>query len=142
MCRKRQRGFGIIAAIVILVIFAGLAAAIVVVSTAQHVGSALDIQGARAYLAARSGIERGLHQALQAAPACDAATDIGPLDGLRVTVGCVATASGDATEAGLGTIYTITAVACNLPAAATPRCPGDAANANYIERRLAVVAER
>ena len=141
MCRKRQRGFGIIAAIVILVIFAGLAAAIVVVSTAQHVGSALDIQGARAYLAARSGLEWGLNRALQAAPACDATTDIGPLDGLSVTVTCVPTASGNATEAGLGTIYTITAVACNLPAAA-PFCPGNAASANYIERRLAVVAER
>ena len=36
-------------------------------STTQHLGSALDIQGARAYLAARTGIEWGLHKALVAA---------------------------------------------------------------------------
>lgn len=134
----RQGGFGVIAAIFILVILAGLGAAIATVSTTQHLGSALDLEGIRAYQAARSGIEWGLFRALRSA-SCAAAADIGAIDGMAVTVNCAVTASGDATEPGLGSIFTITAVACNQPTGTT--CPGNAAGPNYVERRLSVLAE-
>lgn len=142
MCRKQnQRGFGIVAAIFILVILAGLAVAITVVSTTQHLGSALDIQGARAYQAARTGIEWGLYKALKSS-SCVASTDIGAFDGMTVTVQCTVAASGDAKEAGLGSLYIVTSAACNLPTGTT--CPGNAGNVatiTYVERRLSVLVE-
>jgi len=139
MCRDRQRGFGIVAAIFILVILAGLAVAITVVSTTQHIGSALDIQGGRAYQAARTGIEWGLYKALKSS-SCAASTDIGTFDSMAVTVQCTVAASGDATEAGLGALYIITSASCNLPTGTA--CPGNVASANYVERRISVLVER
>ena len=41
--RSLQHGFGVIAAIVILVIFSGLSAFIVSMSTSQQLGNALDV---------------------------------------------------------------------------------------------------
>src|SRR5574343_242812 len=65
--RQRQRGLGVIAAIVVLVILAALAAGMVAFSTGQQVASALDIQSARAWQAAKAGNEWGLIQVLDAA---------------------------------------------------------------------------
>ena len=59
---QRLRGFTIVSAIFILVVLAGLGAFIVNVSTNQQIGSALDVQGVRAYQAARAGIEWGVYQ--------------------------------------------------------------------------------
>jgi MSHA biogenesis protein MshP len=58
----RQNGFTIVSAIFILVVMAALAAFIVTASTGQQIGSALDVQGARAYQAARAGLEWGLFE--------------------------------------------------------------------------------
>ena len=49
-------------AIFLLVILAGLAAFLVHISTTQSITSAQDIQGARAYHAARAGVDWGLYQ--------------------------------------------------------------------------------
>jgi MSHA biogenesis protein MshP len=59
---KFQRGFAIVSAIFILVVLSVLGAAMVTLSTSQHLGSAQDVQGVRAYLAARSGAEWGMYQ--------------------------------------------------------------------------------
>jgi MSHA biogenesis protein MshP len=59
---KRIRGFALVSAIFILVVLAALGAFIVNISTSQQIGSALDVQGVRAYQAARAGIEWGLYQ--------------------------------------------------------------------------------
>lgn len=135
---KRQRGFAIVSAIFIIVALAALGAFIATVSSAQHVGSALDLEGARAYQAARSGTEWGVANAL--AGVCAANVTIGPINGYAVTVNCPPPVSGDAIETGLGAIFVITATACNQPVAGP--CPGAAGGANYVERRLTVVAER
>jgi MSHA biogenesis protein MshP len=135
----RNRGIGTIAALVVLVILGALAAAIVVVSSSQQAGAALDLQGARTLQAARSGIDWGLYQALKGG-SCAAATNIGPLDGISVTVGCTTVASGAAIEQGLGTIYRIIATACQ-PASAGA-CPGVTSDAYYVERRLEAIAEQ
>ena len=58
---KRIRGFALVSAIFILVVLAALGAFIVSISTSQQIGSALDVQGVRAYQAARAGIEWGLY---------------------------------------------------------------------------------
>ena len=63
--QNRQRGFSLVTAIFILVILAGLGASMVTFSTAQHSTVAMDIQSARAYQAARAGIEWGAYAALK-----------------------------------------------------------------------------
>jgi MSHA biogenesis protein MshP len=60
-----QRGFGAIAAIMVLVILAALAAGITTFSTGQQLASAQDIQSARAWQAAYAGTEWGLFRALK-----------------------------------------------------------------------------
>ena len=140
MCRERQRGFAIVSAIFILVVLAALGGFIATVATTQHMGSALDVLGARAYQAARAGTEWGLYQAVKV-PSCVATTNIGTVGGVAVTVTCSEVATGGAVEAGLGSIYRITAVACNFPAGGTT-CPGAAATPSYVERSLTVLVER
>lgn len=62
MSEAMQRGFTIVSAIFILVVLAALGAFIVTITTTQQISSALDVQGSRAYQAARSGIEWGVYQ--------------------------------------------------------------------------------
>lgn len=58
-------GFSLVTAIFLLVILAALGAAMVRFSGAQQATVAIDIQSARAYQAARAGIEWGAYQALK-----------------------------------------------------------------------------
>lgn len=99
----RQHGFGMIAAIVILVILAALAAAITSFSSVQHGTAAQDILSGRAWQAARAGNEWGLYHVVKglnwptAATKCDTATtapihetlvDLLSETGFRVRVSC------------------------------------------------------
>ena len=138
---RRAKGFAIVSALFILVALAALGAFIAVVSGAQQIGSVLDVDGARAYYAARSGAEWGAARAFNAS-ACAGATNLGPVNQMTVTVNCAVTATGNGVEAGLGTLWTITSTACNQPAAVGGSCPGAAGGANYVERRVTVLVER
>jgi MSHA biogenesis protein MshP len=73
--QKRARGFVLPSAIFLLVVLASLAAFLVTISQAMSVTSAQDVLGARAYQAARAGIEWGLHQSLDPAHATAVAPD-------------------------------------------------------------------
>lgn len=131
---KFMRGFAILTAIFILVVLAVLGAFILNVSSSQQIGSALDVQGVRAYQAARAGIEWGAYRQMRDG-VCAAATNFVPaaatLAGFTVSVTCVATADAN----GGPTVYTVTATACNQPAVGA--CPNTAAaGALYVERRL------
>jgi MSHA biogenesis protein MshP len=158
--RARAHGFAIVSAIFILVVLGALGAFIVNVSTNQHVGSALDIQGVRAYQAARAGVEWGIYQ-VQATPAYNfsygtPAVAVGSanpntrlcpaspssfvpaaptLAGFTVTVTCVATV--DLVNGG-PTVYTLQSTACNQPAAGACPPAAPAASIDYIERRVEV----
>jgi MSHA biogenesis protein MshP len=55
--KRRAGGFAIVSAIFILVVLAALAGFIVSVTTTQNLTFAQDIQGSRAYQAARAGTE-------------------------------------------------------------------------------------
>lgn len=141
--RSVQRGFTIVSAIFILVVLAGLGAAMLTVSTTQHIGSALDVQGSQAYQAARAGIEWGLYQRLRLGAACATNSFTLPaastsLTGFTVTVTCTSFADGSNGP----TVYEIESTACNQPVAGwtagTVACPGAAPGANYVERRLKV----
>jgi MSHA biogenesis protein MshP len=94
----RQRGFSIVAALFLIVVLGVLGAALVTVATMQHSSAALDLQGVRAYQAARAGIEWGVYRVLdpEAAPAaplpaCWAPAVVAPGGGLApfaITVEC------------------------------------------------------
>lgn len=140
----RDRGFALVSAVFLIVILAALAGFIAVMSTHQQAGHTADIQGLRAYQAARAGIEWGIYN-FKRSNACPAPTSFSPGGGLSaftVTVDCLrnemATTNDEA-----GTVVTvrrITATACNLPSAGA--CPNAAAGDGYIERRLSVVVGR
>jgi MSHA biogenesis protein MshP len=66
--RHASGGFATIVALFLLVVLAALGAFMVSISTSQQVGSAQDIQGTRAYWAARAGLEWGIGS-LTASPA-------------------------------------------------------------------------
>ena len=144
------RGFLIPSAIFLLVIMAGLAAVLVTVSSGQQQGAAQDVVGARAYQAARSGLEWGFYHTLVpvgAAPACpveqNVALDAAVFPGLSLTVRCDDVSNGE-TEAGVPVVfYKITATACSQPNAATPACPNTTnPGPLYVERQLEAVVER
>jgi len=156
----RERGFGAIAAIVILVILATISAALVRLGTTQQVTSTQDILSARAWQVARAGNEWGLYQALAAAPTwCvpgaygSAPTvavqtlDLRASTGFSATVTCTSKIFNEGEEpnplpppllrAHQITTYSIEAVACNSAA-----CPDAAmaAKPGYIERKRLVMA--
>ena len=59
------------------------------------------------------------------------------VNGYTVTVTCTAVNSGSAVEAGLGTIYSLTATACS-----SSTCPDASPGPGYVERRISAVIER
>ena len=133
---KGQRGFSIVSAIFLLVVLAGLGAAMRTFSSAQHTSSAQDMQGTRAYHAARAGIEWGAFKLLNPAAGCfttNPTSFVPPaptLSSFTVTVTCETfTASGV-------TVYRIQSTACNKPLAGN--CPGTPGGISYIERQLQV----
>lgn len=139
--RRLERGIGTIAALIVLVILAALAAAIAVVSSSQHAGAALDLQGAKALQAARAGFEYGVYRAIVETPANCGSTNLNlSATGFTVTVSCTAVASGDVDERGLGTIYRIRSTACQPPSGGA--CPGDTSSPYYVERHIEALAER
>jgi MSHA biogenesis protein MshP len=98
-----QRGFSLVSAIFLLVILSALGVFMLSISTMQHTTSAQDLQGSKAYQAAKAGIEWGVYQIMtpenSIAPlavvtpyACPATTPLpalgGALAGFTVTVGC------------------------------------------------------
>jgi MSHA biogenesis protein MshP len=146
---QRQRGLGVIAAIIVVVVLASLGAAVLRLTWTQQLDSAQDINGARALQAANAGAEWGMFQAIATAGGwhgCTSTTqtlDLRSTMGFWVTVTCTSRptafvegqqASGAARNVRL---YVIDAVACNGAAA----CPDNtqATTLGYIERKRQVM---
>ena len=126
-----QRGFALISAVVLVVVFALLGTAIVSLSNTQQLSSARDLFGSRAYFAAKAGIEWGAYQVLQAG-SCNASSTLpalgGSAAGFTVTVAC--TRSGPFDEAGNSVlVYQITSTASS----------GSAGAPDHAERQLQAV---
>ncbi len=139
MNRKSQHGSALATAIMLLVVLSLLAAFIVSVSSRQQAVSALDIMELQADQAARAGLQWGRYQAATNS-SCAALNTLGDdLAGMVVSVECVSIAPDDTVELGMGTIYTITATACNIPQSG--RCPGNPASRQYVERRYVSMFE-
>lgn len=145
---RAQRGFLVIAAVFLLVVLAGLVAYLTTVSTTSQAASAADLNSARAYQAARAGVEWGAYQLLRTTGAfktgCDgvgatATSNLNfasTLTPFTVTVTCTRTT---ATEGAASVkAYRLVANACNVPTGGGA-CPNAATTAGtYVERELSL----
>jgi MSHA biogenesis protein MshP len=147
----KSAGLALVTAIFLLVVLAGLGVAVVSLTTSQQASSIQDLQGGRAYQAAKAGLEWGLYQALQsgggtpaanlncanAANSYSFAMPAGTsLSAFTVTVTCTAAAAalgdGTANDPTAGH-FRLTATACNQPTAANA-CPNPAPGNDYVQR--------
>lgn len=141
----KHHGFTLISALFVLVVLAALGAALAQVSLRQQLGSASELDAARAYQAARAGLEWGAFQVLRnpappaAAPACFAATSftLAGLSGFTVTVSCTRTPGSGTVSDGASALafFQLVANACNAPSGGA--CPSTATpQATYVERQI------
>lgn len=161
----KRDGFALPSAIFLLVILAALGAFILNISTSQQIGSALDIEGERAYQSAYGGMEWARYRlwngAVYPIPSgahyCPGGADAwnnnqttslsfsGTLASFMATVECRRLQDTDVS--GVQTqVYEIRVTACNKPQATEPRCPpadpvAGNSNANsstfgYVERQM------
>ena len=139
---RRSAGIGIVTAIFLIVVLAGMGVAAVRIFNAQQVSSSLDLDGARAYQATRAGIEWGLYQRLRNSQ-CGEKTFPLPLDSVlgnfTVTVKCVEIAGPkDAGGSDANTRrWRIESIACNQVVGG--RCDGaPGTSPDFVRRRLEV----
>ncbi len=129
---RKAQGFSLISAIFLLVVLAALGVAMVTISTVQHQSSALDVQGSRAYQAARAGIEWGVFQRLQAGACTGAAANVALPAGTSLSDFTVTVVCTPDVDLGVNSAV-IQATACNIPAGGA--CPNPAPNSSdYVQR--------
>jgi MSHA biogenesis protein MshP len=136
LAKARSAGVGLVTAIFLLVVLAALGVALVSITTSQQASAALDLQGARAYQAARAGIEWGVYQQLRngtcAASTSFAMPSTASLSGFVVTVNCTKYVS-DSVQ-----VFRIKATACSLQPA-NGSCPNPSNSLDYVQRVIEVV---
>jgi len=129
---RREAGVGLVTAIFLLVVLAGLSVAMVSLFHAQQASANLDLQGARAYQAARAGLEWGLFQQMRknscGADARFAMPSDSTLAGFHVVVNCARAGSADLART------TITATACSIADSQGGCSPSS--NPDYVMRQL------
>lgn len=130
---RKSAGVALVTAIFLLVVLAGLAVAVVSLTTTQQASMTQDELGARAYQAAKAGIQWALYAKLQQSPAvvCPAASfnlPAGTLSAFTVTVTCAA-AGGP-----LPDHFEIRAVSCNQPV--NNVCPNGSPGPDYVQREI------
>jgi MSHA biogenesis protein MshP len=128
-----QQGFAAIAAIFLVVVLAALGAFMLTFSNTQQLTSAQDIQGSRAYWAARAGLEWGVAKVASTTPACAASTPLTTAfdGGFSVTVDCSFKTYTDSSPV---TIFSLTATA-------KPGGGVAIGSMGYIERSLSATVE-
>lgn len=139
-------GFTLVSALFLLVVLTALGAALASISLRQHLGSAAEIESARALQAARAGLEWAAFQVLRnpappaAAPACFAAASFvaAAFPDFTITVNCTRTPATGTVSDGATTLvfFQLVANACNAPSGGA--CPSSAAapDRTYVERQL------
>lgn len=131
--RAIQHGFAAIAAIFIVLLLAALGAFMVGFSNTQQLTATQDLQGSRAYWAARSALEWGLSTAA-ATPGLCATPMAGPptpLDGFTIVINCnlLSYTEGNLTV----NVMRLTATASR---------GGVAGNVGFVERSVSASIER
>ncbi len=124
----KQQGFAAIAAIFLVVVLAALGGFMVSFSNTQHLTVAQDYQGARAYWAARAGVEWGVGRVVTACPASPTTLS---LEGFSVVVTC---SLSTYTEEGAAVrLFRFTSVGSSL---------GSVGDTGFIERSVSGTLER
>jgi MSHA biogenesis protein MshP len=137
--RATHTGFSMVSVVFILVVLAALGAALASVSRQQHLAAAAELQSARAYQAARAGLEwwaywqRNVGATTGACLPVNSLVPGGNLAGFTVTLTCTLRQGTDGGTA--LTYWTAVANACNAPS--NGACPASGAvDATYVERQL------
>ena len=125
-----QRGFAAIAAVSLVVILAAFGAFMVSFSNTQQLNSAQDVQGSRAYWAARAGLEWAIASQGVGATACWSTTPPASIDGFNLAISC---APSSFTE-GTATVYVF-----RLSSVAST---GTVGSVGFIERSVSASVER
>lgn len=122
-----QGGFAIVSAIFLLVALAALGAFMVTLSNTQHLTSAQDIQGSRAYWAAKGGIQWAVGR-IAASQSCNGTPAFG--DGFVVAVACTPYSYIEGTTT--RTIYSVVS---------TASAGGAAGSIAFVERQVQAFIE-
>ena len=125
---RPQGGFAAIAAIFLVVVLAALGGFMLTFSNTQQLTSAQDVQGSRAYWAARAGLEWGI---ASAAAACPASPTTLTVDTFTVLITCTLQAYAEA--GATVNILQFTSVASSA---------GAVGSVGFIERSLSASIER
>ncbi|MEH6435562.1 agglutinin biogenesis protein MshP [Massilia sp. DD77] len=142
----RSAGVGLVTAIFLLVVLAGMGVAAVSLFNSQQASASLDLEGARAYQAARAGIEWGLFQRLRPPGNCVATTSFRLPDSVlasyTVTVSCtllptlqVEDDNGDPQPLQR---WRIRAIACNQPVNGACEQQPTSTSPDYVRRQVEV----
>lgn len=123
-----QHGFAAIAAIFLVVILAALGGFMVTFSNTQQLTAAQDLQGSRAYWAARAGLSWGIAQ-VTASPANCPSGAPASVEGFALTVTCSRSSYADGAS---------TVVVYRFESRASA---GTAGSANYVERSVSAAVE-
>lgn len=143
MKRPLQSGFALILAVFLIVMLAAMGVYLVTTTTAQVAATAQDEQAARAYQAARTGLEIGAYQLLHPPGNCVTTTQtIGPLfqavNGYYAEILCTQVNGLGETEGGTAiAVYRVTSKGCN-----TTPCTVGAPASTYVERELQITITR
>lgn len=131
-----QKGFLLPVAIFVLVILAGLVAYGMRLALLMNQGTIQDIQGSRAYLAARAGVEWAAYQVLMPGSttmqSCPSVPSPFTINGFTVTLTCSQTNGTDKGGTQSIGIYTITSKASM----------GTSGQQDYVERMIQVSLSR
>lgn len=128
---ERQSGFAAIAAVVLLTVLAAMGAYMVGFSNTQQLGSARDIQGVRAYWAARAGLEWALGAVSASPSACPASAPATVNTGSTYTLTVTCTMQTYAEGANTVTIFSFQSQAN----------AGTVGQLGYVERSLSATYE-
>lgn len=136
MLLKRQCGFGLVAAMFLIIVIAGAIAAMWRTSVTQTATSSLALQQARAYQAARAGLEWGIRHFLDGS-CVPASFPVPGFDGFQVRVDCPIDQPMEYTD--LHEEQPQSMVSQNIIATATYAVVG---NPDYVYRQLSAVVEK
>lgn len=146
--RHGNSGFSLISAIFLLVVLSALGAFMVMFAGQQQTTLQTDVEGVRAYYAARAGTDWALYRALDpdntiapgssvfaTCPTGTINTMGGSLSPFTVVVGC---SSNDYSEGERNLrVYEITATACN-----NATCPAPSPPTRYVERQMVITVAK
>ena len=147
MCCRFQRGFSIMTAIFLIVVLALLGVFIVFVTGLQQGGQQIDLQGVRAYQAARAGIEWAAFQVLDPNNTQNAANCTSGAGGTPIMPACPASPTTLPALAGSLSSFTVVVTCAATPATegnreirvfaiASTATSGTAGTPGYVNRQL------